>query len=215
MTVIRAGPPLESVLLSKMENMKEYGRFDEEDHGLSRRPKSKRNILIAVVVALVAFFTVVLVLAIALGVTLNRGSVYTNYLAQLIIILLLIYYSGCGSTLECLASSVRSNMDTSVNPCEDFYQFSCGGWERRHTISPTAISFTRFGELNQQNINSLRNVIESGKDGNVPAVRLAKQFYDACMNTRLLDEMGSQPLLQLVRATGGWDLIGASNSKYM
>ena len=117
------------------------------------------------------------------------------------------------STLERLASSVRSNMDTSVNPCEDFYQFSCGGWERRHTISPTAISFTRFEELNQQNINSLRSVIESGKDGNVPAVCLAKQFYDACMNTGLLDEMGSQPLLQLVRATGGWNLIGASNSK--
>ena len=119
------------------------------------------------------------------------------------------------STLKRLASSVRSNMDTSVNPCEDFYQFSCGGWERRHTISPTAISFTRFEELNQQNINSLRSVIESGKDGNVPAVCLAKQFYDACMNTGLLDEMGSQPLLQLVRATGGWNLIGASNSKYM
>ena len=116
------------------------------------------------------------------------------------------------STLERLASSVRSNMDTSANPCEDFYQYSCGGWEASHDLG-SAAQIGRFAELNQQNIDSLRNVIESGKDGNVPAVRLAKQFYDACMNTGLLDEMGSQPLLQLVRATGGWNLIGVSNSK--
>ena len=55
----------------------EYNRFDEEEHGVSFRPKSSRStpIIVGVVVALVAFFTVVLVLAIALGVTLNRGSI--------------------------------------------------------------------------------------------------------------------------------------------
>ena len=116
------------------------------------------------------------------------------------------------STLERLASDVRSNMDTSANPCQDFYQYSCGGWETSHEIG-SAARISRFGELNQQNIDSLRNVIESGKDGDVPAVRLAKQFYDSCMNTGQLDEMGPQPLLQLVRATGGWDLIGVFNSE--
>lgn len=104
-------------------------------------------------------------------------------------------------------------MDTSVNPCEDFYRYSCGGWERSHVDIGFAARIGRFEELNQQNIDLLRNVIESGKDGDVPAVRLAKQFYDSCMNTKLLDEMGSQPLLQLVRSMGGWKLIGVINCK--
>ena len=104
-------------------------------------------------------------------------------------------------------------MDISANPCANFYRYSCGGWERRYTLSPSENRFSRFHELNQRNIQSLRSVIESGRDGDVPAVRLAKQFYDSCMNTRLLDSMGSQPLRQLIRRIGGWDLIGIRNSK--
>ena len=33
-----------------------------------------------------------------------------------------------------LAALVLSNMNQSVDPCEDFYNFSCGGWEATHRI---------------------------------------------------------------------------------
>ena len=104
-------------------------------------------------------------------------------------------------------------MDTSVDPCVDFYQYSCGGWNARNTLG-TAGAITRFGEVNVQNTKSLRNVIESGRDGDVRAVQLAKQFYDSCMNTEVLDAMGSQPLVQLVRSMGGWRLISILNSEF-
>ena len=124
-----------------------------------------------------------------------------------------LFTPGCGTTLECLASDVLSNMDSSVNPCEDFYKYSCGGWERRYTISESGIRVTRFDVLYQKNVNLLNNVIGSGKDGDVPAVQLAKKFYDSCMNTGQLDSTGSQPLRTLIRQNGGWDLIGVQNSK--
>ena len=82
------------------------------------------------------------------------------------------------------------------------------------TTLGTAGAITRFGEVNVQNTKSLRNVIESGRDGDVRAVQLAKQFYDSCMNTEVLDAMGSQPLVQLVRSMGGWRLISILNSEF-
>ena len=114
-------------------------------------------------------------------------------------------------------------MDSSANPCEDFYKYSCGGWNSRNPIpvgSGIAINYyvcvastSRFTEVNSRNIESLRNAIESGRDGDVRAVQLAKQLYDSCGNTGLLNELGAQPLVELVRATGGWDLINIFNSE--
>ena len=104
-------------------------------------------------------------------------------------------------------------MDTSANPCVDFYQYSCGGWNARNPLG-TAGAITRFGEVNTQNTESLRNVIESGRDGDVRAVQLARRFYDSCMNTKVLDSMGSQPLVQLVRSMDGWSLIDILNCEF-
>ena len=165
-----------------------------KEAGLDQPRRSKRSIKVWIIaVCIIAISLLLIAVAVAVGITLGtRPSVIPS------------------SILDRLASDVRSNMDTSADPCQDFYRYSCGGWERKY---PQATSFNRFAELNLQNIQLLRNVIEGGRDGDVPAVRLAKQFYDSCMNTRLLDGMGSQPLLQLVRATGGWDLINVSNSK--
>ena len=33
-----------------------------------------------------------------------------------------------------LAAMVLGSMDKSIDPCEDFYNFSCGGWEATHTV---------------------------------------------------------------------------------
>lgn len=32
------------------------------------------------------------------------------------------------------AGEIINSMDESVNPCDDFVQFSCGGWKRNHPV---------------------------------------------------------------------------------
>ena len=113
--------------------------------------------------------------------------------------------------LERLSESVRENMDRFANPCDDFYRYSCGGWNRRNPIPSGASSTSRFTEVNTRNIESLRDVIGSGRDNDVRAVQLARQLYDSCTNTRRLNDLGSQPLAELIKNTGGWNLIGVNN----
>ena len=111
-----------------------------------------------------------------------------------------------------LSEAVRKNMDMSANPCEDFFQFSCGGW-LFHNID--ADQLDRFQQVSQSNIESLRKSIERGNDSDVPAVQLAKRFYDSCMDTDAIESRGSQPLLDIVRETGGWSAIGVYNCTYV
>lgn len=48
----------------------------------------------------------------------------------------------------------------------------------------------------------LRKILESGVDGGVAAVRKAIDLYNSCVNTPLIDELGAQPLLDLINSTG-------------
>ena len=38
-------------------------------------------------------------------------------------------------------------IDETVDPCDDFYKFSCGNWEKKNVIPDDKSSYGRFQEL--------------------------------------------------------------------
>ena len=55
-----------------------------------------------------------------------------------------------------IAASIIQAMDITADPCEDFFQFACGGWVESNVIPDGRNKWGRFYELRDQVDNDLK-----------------------------------------------------------
>ncbi|XP_070330267.1 membrane metallo-endopeptidase-like 1 isoform X3 [Odocoileus virginianus] len=102
------------------------------------------------------------------------------------------------------AARILQNMDPSMEPCDDFYQYACGGWLRRHVIPETNSRYSVFDILRDELEIILKAVLENSTTKDRPAVQKAKVLYRSCMNESEIEKRDSQPLLNILEVVGGW-----------
>ncbi len=88
-------------------------------------------------------------------------------------------------------------MDTSVDPCVDFYQYSCGKWLNDNPIPQDESSYGRFSELMDENQLVLKAILEKAASGGTnrsPNAQKIGDYYAGCMNTEAVNEAGLKPL---------------------
>ncbi|KTF87990.1 hypothetical protein cypCar_00013003 [Cyprinus carpio] len=110
------------------------------------------------------------------------------------------------TTPQCVTAAARllQNMDPSVEPCQDFYQYACGGWIERHVIPETSSLHSVFNILRDELEIVLKGVLEMESKDDREAFKKAKTLYSSCMNEILIEQRDSQPLLRLIDSIGDW-----------
>src|SRR5581483_12284632 len=101
--------------------------------------------------------------------------------------------SGTEAALPYSPSLDVTSMDRSVHPCDNFYEYSCGGWQKKNPIPPDQTSWSVYGKLYVDNLNFLRTILEqaasSGSQRNAVTQKIG-DFYGACMDESAAEKHG-------------------------
>lgn len=106
------------------------------------------------------------------------------------------------------AKQIKSYLDESVDPCDNFYEFACGKY-----INTTEIpagkgmidTFTVISDLVQEQLHTLLS--EPLQANESKALRLARDFHLACLNETIIEKRGLKPLTDILDDLGDWPVV--------
>ncbi|HEX8607372.1 MAG TPA: M13 family metallopeptidase [Pedobacter sp.] len=119
-------------------------------------------------------------------------------------------FKGCFAVLGILAASYSAsaqlpaklidpaNMDLTVKPGDDFYNYASGTWVKNNPVPAKETRWGTFNALRDFNSNAVRSVVEeAAADKSAPAGSVKKRvgdFYAAAMDSVAIEKLGYTPI---------------------
>lgn len=98
----------------------------------------------------------------------------------------------------------KANLDKSAEPCQDFYTYAIGGWQKANPIPSTESRWSVFNILSKQNEERVEKILddllkskENYAKGTVE--QQVRDFYQSLMDTLSRDQFGTKPLESFLR----------------
>lgn len=111
--------------------------------------------------------------------------------------------AGCGAKQEKVPAIDLANLDTTVSPGEDFYQYSTGGWQKNNPLGAEYARFGSFDKLRETNVERLNDLFQNmttlkTEKGSVEQ-KIADLYKMGLDSTRLNAE-GAEPIRKYLDA---------------
>ena len=90
-----------------------------------------------------------------------------------------------------------TSIDTSVDPCADFFAYSCGAWIKKNPIPPDQTFWSVYTKLEDDNKSVLHEILESAakaKAANGSVTQKIGDYYAACTDEKSVDAARIKPL---------------------
>ncbi|GJQ69916.1 Nep2 [Trypoxylus dichotomus] len=117
-------------------------------------------------------------------------------------------------TEECvnIAAKLLTFVNKSADPCEDFYEFSCGTFMKTTNIPDEKQMVSTITEIEDLVLEQLRTVIEMPiQESDSKALVLSKKYYKACIDTKSIDNMALTHMQAFLAQFGDWPVVRADN----
>ena len=92
----------------------------------------------------------------------------------------------------------RANLDPSVAPGQDFYDYACGGWMKANPLKPEYSrygTFDQLGELNRTQVRDLVLGLDAAASAPGSNARKIADIYTQGMDSTTLNAQGAGPVL--------------------
>ena len=90
-----------------------------------------------------------------------------------------------------------TSMDRNIDPCTDFFTYSCGGWIKRNPIPPDQSSWDTYSKMQDENLGRLRGILEAAAAPDPKRTSVNQKigdYYASCTDERAIDARGAAPL---------------------
>ncbi|KAJ1350444.1 hypothetical protein KIN20_006235 [Parelaphostrongylus tenuis] len=107
-----------------------------------------------------------------------------------------------------VASEMLTNsINSSVDPCVDFFEFTCGKWKAKNPIPDHKTRYSQLSIVRDKVQAEMREIFESKEVFPSKSATALKAMYRRCMDKDALNKIGAKKMIERIRNFGEWPML--------